>query len=173
MDAISLLREQVEAAYTLSGQCLEGLTPEQLHWVPAGAAHPIGATYAHVILNEDWLVHRLLQDQPLLSETTWAGQTGVSAEQPGEGAWEEWARTVRVDLTASRAFAGAVSAAIDSYLATLNADDLERQIEFPPPRPMSRSLARVLSAMLIRHHANHTGEIAAVKGLQGLRGYPF
>lgn len=173
MDAIALLRLQVEGAHTLSDRCMEGLSSEWVHWRPPGSAHPIGATYAHMVLNEDWGVHTLLQGQVPLYETTWAGRTGFSAPQPGGGAWEEWARTVRVDLAALRQYAQAVYAATDAYLARLQAGDLDRQMTFPPSSSTTRSLGQVLSSVLIGHHANHTGEIAAVKGLQGLRGYPF
>lgn len=173
MDAIALLRLQVEDAHSLTDRMVEGLIPEQVHWQPPAGAHSVGATLSHMVLNEDWLIRTLLLGRPAMYETDWAGRTGFSAPQPGEGAWEEWARTLRVDLPALLEYARTVYAATDAYLAALGPDDLAREITFPPPRAMTRPLSRVLSSMLIRHHANHCGEIAAVKGLQGLRGYPF
>lgn len=173
MDATALLRDQIEDAHSLTNRMLEGLTPEQVHWCPPGLAHPIGSTFAHMVLNEDWVIHTLLQGKTSLYESSWAGRTGFSSPQPEGGAWEEWARSVRIDLAQLQEYAGEVYAGTDSYVAGLTPADLEREITFPPPRPVARSLSRVLSGILIRHHANHCGEIAAVKGLQGLRGYPF
>lgn len=173
MDVMALLLDQVDDAHSLTDRMLGGMTPEQLHWCPPGSAHPIGATFAHMVSNEDWVIQTLLRGKPALYETDWHGRTGYSAEQPGGGAWEEWARTVRIDLPALHEYARAVYAATRDHIATIKADDLERVITFPPPGSMERPLSRVLSGILIRHHANHCGEIAAVKGLQGLRGYPF
>jgi hypothetical protein len=85
MDAVTLLRAQLEAAHALSGQVVSGLTPDQIHWQPAGLAHPIGATYAHVVLNEDWVVHTFLKGGAPLYETAWVGRTGFSSSQPRGG----------------------------------------------------------------------------------------
>lgn len=173
MDAIALLRNQIQDVHSLTDRMLEGLTPEQLHWRPPGSAHPIGSTFAHMVLNEDWLVHTAFQGRPPLYESGWASSTGFSSPQPEGGAWEEWARTVEIDLSQLREYARAVYAATDAYVAALTPADLEREISFPGPQPRPRPLSQVLSGPLIRHHANHCGEIAALKGLQGLRGYPY
>jgi hypothetical protein len=173
MDAVALLRLQLESAHVLADRCLEGLTPEQLHWRPPGTAHPISATYAHMVLSEDWFIQTHLQSRPPLYDASWSGKSGFSALQPEGGAWEEWARTVQVDLSALQAYARAVYAASDAYLAGLKPEDLDREVPFPPGSSMMRSFGQALSSVLIGHHGNHCGEIAAVKGLQGLRGYPF
>ncbi len=173
MDTIALLRGQLESAHFLTERCLEGLTLAQLQWRPPGTAHPIGATYAHMVLSEDWFVQTHLQSRLPLYDGIWAGKTGFSAPQPEGGAWEEWACTVEVDLPALRAYAGAVYAASDAYLAGLEPEELDREVPFPPGSSMTRSFGLALSSVLIGHHGNHCGEIAAVKGLQGLRGYPF
>lgn len=173
MDPITLLRSQAEEAHGLTTRMIEGLAPAEIHWRPPGLAHPIGATYAHMVLNEDWLVQALLLGGAPWYEGAWMSRTGCSSLQPGDGAWEEWARTVEIDLSALQEYARAVYTATDSYLATLQPEGLDREIPFPSPRQGTRPLSGVLSAILIRHHANHCGEIAVVKGLQGLRGYPF
>lgn len=173
MDVISLLRQQAEAAHAASARLIEGLTPEQLYWHPPGSANPIGATFAHVVLNEDWLVHAALTGGAPLYENAWAEKTGFSSVQPSGGAWAEWGRTVQIDLPALRRYAEVIYAATDAYLATLKPDDLDRESEFPPGSSRTRTLSRVLSGPLIGHHLNHCGEIAALKGAQGLQGYGF
>jgi hypothetical protein len=54
-------------------------------------------------------------------------------------------------------------------LAKLTDDELDRQVSF---FGSESSVADVL-VRFVAHTAGHTGEIAAVKGMQGLQGLPF
>ena len=68
------------------------------------------------------------------------------------------------------AYAEAVSTGTKAYLASLDPAALDRQIETPRgPRP----LAARLSVYLVVHKAQHTGDIAALLGCQGVKGLPF
>lgn len=67
------------------------------------------------------------------------------------------------------AYRDAVRAATDRYLADLTADELDRQIDLMgSQRPVADALA-----IMVVHIATHAGEIAALKGTQGLKGLPF
>ena len=57
----------------------------------------------------------------------------------------------------------------DAYLANLCAGDLDRKVRFFDGS--ERPLADVL-VILIVHTASHAGEIAALKGVQGVQGLP-
>jgi hypothetical protein len=173
MDAIAVLREQMGLNRWLLDGTLEGVTTEQLHWQPAGAAHSVASTYAHLVLGEDFVVNSMIQGKAPLAATTWAGKTGVSEPPPqgseGTADWSQWAKTMRVDLSALRQYAQAVAASTDEYLANLKPEDLERQLDTPLGK---MSVNGLFFAAVIGHLPGHTGEIAAVKGLQGLKGYP-
>ena len=67
---------------------------------------------------------------------------------------------------ASAARAAAVYAATDAYLAGLDPDALLR----PPAAavPGGQTLAWLLNNLLAQHAALHSGEIAVLRGLQGL-----
>lgn len=172
MNPITALNEQLENAHSLIDRCLEGMTPDQFHWLPPGTAHSVAATYAHTAVEEDWLLQHFLQGKATLAEGSWAGKTGMSALSPG-GDWSGWARELRIEPAILQAYAHAVYGATDSYLATLKAEDLDRIMEMPFPGSPPQSLQYVLTQVLIGHVNNHIGEIAAIKGVQGLKGYPF
>lgn len=153
---------------------VEGVTPEQAHWQPTGLANSIAATYAHLVLSEDMIVQGMFQGKQPLAASTWAGKAGVDSMPPqgseGDADWSDWGRKVRVDLPALQKYAQAVYAASDAYLTSVKPEELERQIDTPLGK---HSINFMLGAAIIGHVAGHSGEISAIKGLQGLKGYPF
>ncbi len=170
MDGIGILKNQIVSARSIMLSTLEGTTQEQAQWLPEGDANSIAATYAHLILSEDVSIGRWLKEGEPLSETEFAGKTGISSMPPnGEGArnWGEWAKTVRVDLDAAAKYYQAVAAATDAYVSGLSAADLDREL---PTTSEYNTLSKFLG-LGATHTAMHAGEISACKGMQGLRGY--
>jgi len=171
VEASALVRANLADAHWLLEQVVDGLTQEQLHWTPPGTANTIAATYAHVVASEDLFVQETLRGGRPMAEGEWSGRHGISLPVPRRGAdWLLWSRRVRVDLAAARAFAAAVYAASDDYLAGLDPDALAR----PPAAavPGGQTLAWLLNNLLVQHAALHSGEVAVLRGLQGLQGLP-
>ena len=83
----------------------------------------------------------------------------------------EWARKVRLNLPMFREYAMVVYAATDAYIARLSDSDLARKVQ--TGFIGEQSVAFVISNILGWHIAEHTGEIAALKGVQGLKGLLF
>jgi hypothetical protein len=177
VDAITLLRQQLSTAHQFLEGTMADVTPEQAHWLPPGLANPLGASYAHVVTSEDMIVNGMVQQAAPLCATSWAGRTGLSEPMPVPGPeWEQygpWARRVRIDLDALRAYAQAVYANSDAYLATLTPDDLDRPMDLSNVGVGQVNLGWVLSNLVVGHVHDLMGEIACLKGLQGVRGYPF
>jgi hypothetical protein len=168
MDAISLLRILMDEAHSLLESTVGDVTSDQLHYVPEGRALPVGAAYAHVIFSEDILIQLLKGQAPLFEAGT---PTGASVPMPNfMKGWEDyagWTKQVRFDLVQLRAYAKAVYANTDAYLATLTEADLDK------PDPFGqKSLGYFVGRWLLGHVDNLAGEISAAKGLQGLQGYP-
>jgi hypothetical protein len=144
------------------------VTADQAAWQPPGRAHTIAANYAHVVAGEDGVVNGMVRGAAPLLAGRFAGKTGISEPPPRGFEWDDWARRVSIELPALREYASAVYAATDEYLASISDADLEREVEVGPGK---FSLARFLTIMM-GNVAWHTGEIACLKGLQGVKGYP-
>jgi len=174
--AISLLRAQYKDAHETLEGTMQGVTPEQAHWLPTGIANPLGATYVHVLTSEDAVFNGMLKGGAPLMAADWAGKVGLSEMPPTpeseEPSWDAWARRVQVDLAALSNYAQAVYTATDEYLAGLTDQDLSRAVDLSSWGMGEQTLGWLLSLM-VAHVGWHIGEIACLKGLQGAKGYPF
>jgi hypothetical protein len=171
MNTITSLREGLSWATELLEMTVDDVTPEQMAWTPIGIANPVGATYAHAIGALDAVTNQMLQRKLPLFASSWNGKTGIS--EPKWGSDPEWARRVQVDLPKAREYARAAYAQTDSYIAGLSDADLDRELDLSANGLGKRSLGWCLQALVIGHLHNMTGEISALKGTQGARGYPF
>jgi len=171
MHATVLLREQIQQAHAFLEATMEGVTPEQAHWTPPGVANSLAATYVHAIVSEDLAINMVLKGDAPLYATAWAEKTGISEIQPLTTA--EWAHRVRIDLPTTYSYAQAVHSATDAYLATLTDEDLARMLDLTSFGLGQMTIGTLLNRMVLGHIDNMTGEISALKGLQGVKGYPI
>ncbi len=172
MNAIELFRNQINISHEIVEGTVADLTAEQCDTPPGGKAHPIGATYAHLLTTEDFIVNMILRGQQPLMMGEWAGKSGMSAPPPGPGGDAYgWATSVKVEIGQAREYAKAVYKATDDYLNSITPEDLDAEIEVPGFGKNSRAYFLGIGALI--HPANHVGEISALKGVQGAKGYPF
>jgi hypothetical protein len=175
---VSHIREQMKTAHWLMEGTLSDVSEEMFHFAPPGKALPIGAALVHYVSWEDWMIHSLLKGGAPLMAGPWAGKTGVSEPQPEPGddyeaRFAAWSRRVRVDLPAFQSYAKAVYEATDGYLASLADPDLTRELDLSGMGMGTQAVGSFLAAALIGHAYCHCGEISAIKGVQGKKGYPF
>jgi hypothetical protein len=176
--AAQLLRNQVRIAHDILEGTMADVTAEQAHWAPPGVANPLGATYAHAVVAEDFVINGMFRQQAPLLAGQWATRAGLSEPmpEPASPAWADyaaWTRRVRIDLDSVRDYARAVYAETDSYLAGLSDADLEQPMDLSGLGLGPQTVASTLTLLLLNHIGTETGEIACLKGLQGARGYPF
>ena len=150
---------------------MQGVTTEQAQWQAPGRSAPIGAQYAHAIAAQDFLILGAVGGRAPLAMTSFAGKTGLSKPYP-VGQWDEWSKTVQVDLDEARVYAQAVYAAVDDFLSTLSDEDLNREADLSVVGFGMMRIGDFLNTIVL-HNAAHTGEIAVLKGLQEAQGYPF
>lgn len=173
MNTVELLQHSMGNAFGILGQVTADLTQEQADWQPPGIANPIGAMYWHTISGADDIAYRWAQgEEPLRQREGWDDRVltvSVPEPEPG-GDWLAYMRAIRVDLTALNDYAKAVAEALQGWLGSLTPEDLERAIETPIGE---YTLAKMLDIFVIWHINSHCGEISALKGCQGAKGYPF
>ena len=168
----SLLKQQLAGYHDLLEQTIADCSPDALHkTLPGATIASIASIYAHTVFSEDTIIQGLLQQKsPVFQSQGWAGRTGV-AMPPTPELTAEWARGVRMDLPVFREYAKAVYAATDGYIGGLLDAALERRVD--TGFVGEQTVAFILSNIAGWHVAEHGGEIAALKGVQGLKGLPF
>jgi hypothetical protein len=171
MDTLTLLREGIQWGHELVDQVMADVTPEQAHMPVAGTAHPIAAIYAHALLAEDGVVNGMLRGSAPLFASSWADTCGVPA--PSMTLSQEWSRGLRVDLEALRRYGRAVSEATNSYLDSLPPGGLDEVRDLSGVGLGQQTVAWMLNVLVEGHLNNMAGELSCLKGMQGLRGYPF
>jgi hypothetical protein len=130
---------------------------ELLH--PSRPTPAAAASYAQVVVSEDLAVNGVLGGGTPLAISTWLGRTGLSELPPCLVAadWNAWARHVHLDPARLRAYARAVFASTDAYIAALSGD------AFDPVR--GDGPGRLLSALVLTL-SMRAGEIACLVVLE-------
>jgi hypothetical protein len=157
MNTVELLEYSLGFAFDLLEHLVTDLTQEQADWVPPGTASTIGAIYSHTITYVDFIVQEVCIGQ----------SDAVFAEPPPE---EITMQEVQVDLSALHEYAGKVRSTAKDWLSSLTPADLERKMETSVGE---LNLGQLLEVYIIWHINVHCGEISALKGCQGLKGYPW
>ena len=80
-------------------------------------------------------------------------------------------RRVRLDVSLFNDYAKQVWAATEDFVGGLSSADLEREIPGPGGRPST--LLTLIGNVGVIHLNEHMGEIAAIKGMRGLKGLSF
>jgi hypothetical protein len=173
MKAIELIQYALGNAFNILEQVTADLTQEQADWTPPGIANPIGATYWHAVSSTDEIVCKWIrEEEPLRQKANWQEKvlTGSVPEPEHGGDYLAYLREIRVDLSALHEYAQAIATDLQKWLSSLTPEDLERKLNTPVGE---YSLAQTLETFVIWHINVHCGEISALKGCQGAKGYPF
>jgi hypothetical protein len=172
MKAQALIRQQLSGAHDILEQVIADCSQATLDRAYPGATITnIGSIYAHIIFAEDGIVQGMLDKKaPLYQSQGWGARLNVKMS-PNAMLDPAWAREVRLDLASFREYAKTVYAATDAYVARLGDADLERRVD--TGFIGEQTTAFVLTNVCVWHVGEHTGEIAALKGIQGLKGLPF
>lgn len=168
MDVKTYIMRQISGMQELVDDAFQGLTDEQLAWIPPGTANPIGLTALHLLSSMDFFLS-LLSGKPRLWETQGWGAKFNLTEPPGYG--DDWTAFRHATLTVEGllAYRVVVYAELDFYLDALTPEELDRTVKlFTDHDPVAAVLA-----LLIGHALTHAGEIAALKGVYGVKGLPY
>ena len=168
MNSTETVRVAINHAHGwFNGTCAD-LTAEQAAYVPAGTAHPICEIVTHVIQSEDMIVNSMIQGKPSVWESGgWEQKLGIPNVAQHT---QEQAKSFTADLAALEPYKEAVYASLEAFVAALTEEELDREVQGPGG---AMTVADALTNALLGNTLAHTGEISALKGVQGATGYPF
>ena len=169
MDTVVYIQKQFASAKRQFDGVMQDTTEEQINWAPQGTANAIGVTLVHMAGTLDNAFQNVLQGKPLLWESGgWGEKLGLSGLPGRVHGWEE-IKSKHLALEPVLEYAVLVLKQADEYLAGLAAPELDRVVTvYGNERP-----AADLFIIQLSHLLGHTGEIAALKGMQGVKGLPF
>ena len=144
----------------------EGLTPEQLHFVPEGESHSIAWVMWHGARVEDLIVQQFIRGQQQEWESgAWAERTGLPVKGFGTGQSTEDAKAIHIDdLSAFAQYASTVAGHTDALLDSLSDDELDREVKVGQ---RTESVGQCITLHLITHLNGHRGEVNLIRGMMG------
>jgi hypothetical protein len=172
MDLLDVVRHETRVAYAWLQLNTSGITHEQANWQPPGTALSIAQSYAHAVISADVDLHRHFHGREPIIAGAWGKRVGLHELYPddfrceGDIRWEEL-----------HGYGYEVARRIEELAAALTMADLERGFEMMATedgRPKSLGTWKGIDIYSLHgwnHIKMHGGEIACVKGLQGLTGY--
>ena len=169
MEAKELLRDQFKTMHQFMDMTIADCSPEVLEKKEEGwTINKVGSVYAHTVLSEDMMLSGMVEGrEPVLKSDGWAEKLGVDAASARQ---DETLASLTIDLEAFREYAKAVAAATDDFLANATDEELNKEVDSPMGK---QPFITFFANIGITHVAGHWGEIAALKGVQGLKGLPF
>ncbi len=169
MDTLVFLRKQVESMHQLVGAALVDIDEAQLNWSPPGTLTPISAILLHLAGTEDRFITAIqAADQTCWQAGGWSARLGVSALPVKGGDWSEF-KHLSLPLAPLMEYLRSVQSVTKATLASLAEEDLTRSIAIGET---SLPVVDLLSTLVV-HGSHHAGEIASLRGVQGVRGLPF
>ena len=171
MDAVDLLRYQVKGTYAWLEMTVSDVTEEQANWKPPGVANSIGSVYAHLLISADFDLNSRVYGRMPLVAGEFKGSVGLSEMHLGGFDWHDWASRLRVDWKALRRYGRAVRQCVEGYVDSLTMDELERRVDMSAHGLGIWKGLDIYNLHGIDHPRLHGGEIACLKGLQGVSGW--
>ena len=172
-----VLTSAVKQSHWLLNATFEDVDDELANRPAPGNANPLGTAYAHIPLAEDAVMNAMIQGRQPSFASSRAGKTGVDRPMPMPGMVEgdigDWYHNAKVDVDALRSYAADVFAETEGFVAGADDETLGRPIDLSFVGLGEKTVADVLTMLVIQHCDNFSGEISAIKGVFGLKGYPF
>ena len=169
MEILEYMRRQMAGMRSTVDMTMKDITVEQFNWAPPGTMNTISATFIHLTSVEDHFVQGILQGKSSVWDAQgWSEKTGVKKPPSIGESWDEF-KLLHLQPANFLEYQKAVWAATDAYMASISAEDLDRKVKLGP---RELTVAELL-IMAANQSLSHTGEIAALKGIQGAKGLPI
>jgi hypothetical protein len=165
VDVAPLLLDLYGRTPPLAREAVDGLGPEELTWVPAPGANPIGWLLWHMARVLDAEFAGLMGADQLWTAGNWAGHVGLDPDpsNTGYGHTPEQVAAVRPDGTeALLDYLEAAHARARGFVEGLSPDELDRIVDrsWDPPVTLGVRLVSLADDCL-----QHVGQAAYLRGL--------
>lgn len=150
--------------FGLVGQCAGGVDDAQYNWKPGGTANSAAKSHVHAVTSMDFFINGTVQGKELLWPA-FAKQHGLPENPMGI-----WGFEGTVPVEAMKEYSKSVQDRVLEYVGSLSDEDFDREVETQFFGKKSVAWLVQLAGM---HAVGHAGDMAAVKGMQGLKGLPF
>ena len=166
METSDFILDTLEQEQNARMEAVNGLSHEELTWRPGAEANSIGFILWHQIRCEDSMVQGMIQQKPQVWVSgKWHQRLGVT-ENPQDDGWgytaEQVAAFLVPELKELLGYAEAIRTQTIKYLKATTADKLEQVVQ----TPMGELTTGQSLALLLSEIAQHTGQIAYLRGLQ-------
>jgi len=166
MDIKEHINNEFEGLKRGSTRVLDTLTQPEIAWRPACGCNSMGLIIFHVTRSEDNFVQKMLRDKPLLWESErWYSKLGMDVNEAGSRYDMDQVNAFPVpDMQELIAYHNGVRTNTIAYLNSLNLEEFDRKVTLP----FGEFTAAGVFAVIVRHFAQHIGEISYLRGM--LRG---
>lgn len=166
MSAVDFMKQTLEFLHRGFRGAPEGLSLEQLHFLPEGQSHSIAWVMWHAARIEDLFVQQIFQRKPSEWETGgWAAKTGLPEKGFGTGQSLEEASAVHIgDLEAFKGYAAKVAELSGEFFAGLTDDQLSREVKLGE---RTETLGESVNLHMVIHLNGHRGEVNLLRGMMG------
>lgn len=169
MNAQELVKSQIAFAHQTFRGIMQDVNEAIAASVPAGNIQPIGPIAAHCVLSEDYFMSVAMGGSPIYQLEGWRAKIGAP-EADNTRLTHDVAAGTTLNLEAFNEYATKVFASTEGWLENADADALARIVDTPFGQMPALALA---GGLVLYHISEHSGEIAAIKGIQDLKGLPF
>lgn len=167
IDVRSVVRGQFKLAHEMLAGILADCAGIADTKLPKATITSIAAICAHTLLSEDMMLSGAAATPSLFESGGWSARLGIE----GVAGLTSVEENYQFDLATLAELAAAVYLRTDEFLATATDQQLQRQLD-NPAGGVSTAI-EFLAAFGVVHVSQHAGEIAALKGVHGLKGLPF
>ncbi len=166
MSSLDFMKQTLEFVHRGFRGAPEGLTTEQLQFVPDGQSHSIAWCMWHAARIEDLFFQQIFQAKRSEWETGgWAEKTGLPEKGFGTGQSTEDAKEVTIaSLDAFRDYQAEVARLAFEFLGSLTESDLEREVKLGEK---TETIGESVNLHLVIHLNGHRGEVNLIRGMQG------
>ena len=150
-------------------KALEGLTKDELRYMPTTDCNSIGWLTWHLTRAQDSIISRFMEKEQLWISDKWYSKFNRSADSTDSGVGhssEEVSNFQSPDTKTLLDYHHAVLKQTDEYINRLSTSELEREVD-----NLSRPTVGLNLAALISDNLQHVGQIAYLRGMLKGKGW--